>query len=128
MRNHEPKSALVPPPAHSSLDGDGGAEEAAGDTFYPRLLDLAEQVGAQVLLVEVADMEQAGRVARMVLAEGKGVWEGCEVWRDWPAAEGEGEGEAVELDGGTVRIKGEGNGRAVLAWRGGDGERMIGKK
>ncbi|KAL9064011.1 MAG: hypothetical protein Q9161_009144 [Pseudevernia consocians] len=127
VRNYEPKSALVPSPTHA-LDQNRGAEETAGDTFYPRLLDLAEQVGAQVLLVEVADMEQAVRVARMVLAESKGVWAGCEIWRDWPAAGGEGEEEVVEVDGGKVRIKGEGNGRAVLAWRGGDGGRMIGKK
>lgn len=128
VRNYEPRCALVPPttPASSSQ----GAEVDAGDIFYPRLLHLAEQVSARVLLVEVADMEQAIRVARMVLGKSKRMWDGCEIWRDWPAAGasgmGDGEGEVVEVQGGRVRVTGEGNGRAVLAWRGGDGRRMVG--
>lgn len=96
--------------------------------FYPRILAIASQVCAKVLLVEVADMEQAVRVAGMVLGQGRGVWEGCEIWRDWPAAAAEvGGGEMVEAGGEDVRVRGEGNGRAVLAWRGADGGRMIGK-
>ena len=91
-------------------------EVDAGDIFYPRLLQLAKQVSAQVLLVEVADMEQAIRVVLMVLGKGKGVWEGCEIWRDWPATGGD--GEVVEVQGEKVRVLGEGNGRAVLTWRG----------
>lgn len=103
-------------------------EVDAGDIFYPRLLQIAEQVSARVLLVEVADMEQAVRVVGMVVERGKGAWEGCEIWRDWPAAGGEGGGEMVEVQGEDIRVVGEGNGRAVLVWRGEDGGRMIGKK
>lgn len=106
------------------------AEVEAGDIFYPRLLQVAEEVGARVVLVEVADMEQAIRVARMVVRKGGRIWKGCEVWRDWPAANGvgDGNGEVVEVEGEMVRVRGEGNGRAVLAWRSGHGGRMIGKE
>ena len=124
MRNYEPKSALVP----SSIPGDSGPGTDSGDRFYPRLLETAEQVSAQVLLVEVADMEQAIRVAEMVVGKGRRVWEGCEIWRDWPAAGGEGGGEVVGVQGQNVRVRGEGNGRAVLAWRGEGGARMIGEQ
>lgn len=81
-----------------------------------------------MLLVEVADMEQAIRVAGMVLEKGNGGWEGCEIWRDWPAGGGERGGEEVEVQGEKVGVRGEGNGRAVLAWRGQDGGRMVGKR
>ncbi len=128
MRNYEPRGALVPSTACSSGGKSGEAEGDGGDIFYPRVLEIAEQVGAQVVLVEVGDMVQAVRVAGMVLMKGKGIWEGCEIWRDWPAAGEEGDGEVVEVKGEKVKVRGEGNGRAVLAWKGGDGKRMIGKK
>lgn len=126
VRNYEPKSALVPSIAVSA--GGGEAEADAGDTFYPRLLEIAEQISARVLLVEVADMEQACRVVAMVGEKGRGIWEGCEIWRDWPAGgDREGDVEVVEVGGEEIRVRGEGNGRAVLAWRGGGG-RMLGMK
>lgn len=80
----------------------------------------------------MADMEQAVRVAGMVLGQGRGVWAGCEIWRDWPgtAAAQKEEVEVVEVRGEEekVRVRGEGNGRAVLAWRGEGGGRMVGKE
>lgn len=107
----------------------GEAEEGAGDTFYPRLLEIAEQVSARVLLVEVADMEQAVRVATMALKRGRwrGIWDGCEIWRDWPVGSGERNAEVVHVQGENVRVRGDGNGRALLAWRGEHGTWMIGK-
>lgn len=72
-------------------------------------------------------MAQAVRVAKMVVETEKCFWEGCEIWRDWPVAGEEGEGEAVEIHGKNFMVQGEGNGRAVLAWRGEDGGRMIGR-
>ena len=125
----------------ATANADADAKEA-GDLFYPRLLDLAARVSARVVLFEVADMEQAVRVAAMVRGQGLGrdrgggVWDGCEIWRDWPAAgagaggeeEEEGGGEGVGVQGVDVRARGEGNGRAVLAWRGEDGGRMVGKR
>lgn len=101
------------------------AEVDAGDMFYPRLLEIAAQVSARVLLVEVGDLEQAFRVVAMVAGKREGVWEGCEIWRDWPAGNGEGGAEWVKVGGYGVRVRGEGNGRAVLAWKG-DGRRMLG--
>lgn len=85
--------------------------------FYPRLIHLAQQVGSQVLLMEVADMVQAQRVTDMVIESG--IWAGCEIWRDWPA---QGSNEVVEIAGREVRVRGEGHGRAVLAWRDGGGK------
>ncbi len=85
--------------------------------FYPRLLHLAQQVGSQVLLMEVADMMQAQRVTDMVIESG--VWAGCEIWRDWPA---QSTSEVVEIAGREVRVRGESHGRAVLAWRDRGGE------
>ena len=127
----------------AAANADADAKDA-GDLFYPRLLDLAARVSARVVLFEVADMEQAVRVAAMVRGQGLGlgrdrgggVWDGCEIWRDWPAAgagaggeeEEEEGGEVVGVQGVDVRVRGEGNGRAVLAWRGKDGGRMVGKR
>ena len=118
MRNYEPKLALVPasPPQNSKTD-----REAGGDIFYPHLLHIAHELNIPVIVFEVADMAQARRVVRMVID--KGVWEGLEVWRDFPGQAGRDgeEGEVVDVDGREVRVKGEGEGRAVCAWRGGWG-------
>ena len=72
-------------------------------------------------MVEVADMAQAKRVVGMVRE--RGVWEGVEVWRDWPGQSGgrNGTGEVDEVDGRGVRVGGKGEGRAVCAWREGWG-------
>ena len=78
-----------------------------------------------MLLIEVGDLEQAFRVVAMVTGKREGVWEGCEIWRDWPAGNREGGAEWVKVGGYGVRVRGEGNGRAVLAWKG-DGKRMLG--
>ena len=140
VRNWEPKEALVPLKAVAcASDGDGVADERVGDAFYPSLLDIAEQVKAKVVLFEVADMEQAKRVAGMVI--GRGVWDDCEIWRDWPD-QGVLDSQEVMISGrqpgldqdgsGTggalhdVWVNGEGNGRAILAWRG-EGGKMLGK-
>ena len=67
----------------------------------------------------------------MVLIQKKkkqGIWDGCEIWRDWPADSSGEEEEVMEVQGEKVSVRGAGNGRAVLAWRGEDGRRMIGKE
>ena len=126
VRNWEPRVALVPPLVVAANGGGLGGGLQGGDVFYPRLLEIAEGVGARVMLVEVADMAQAVRVAGMM--EGKGGWEGCEIWRDWvdEGRENEDEDEVVGVNGKEVRVRGEGNGRAVLCWRGAGG-RWIGR-
>ncbi|KAK4981439.1 hypothetical protein LTR66_009993 [Elasticomyces elasticus] len=76
VRNFEPKLALVPP-SDAALSGID-----QGDVFYPRLLAIAEEVGAKLVLLEVADLTQARRVATM--AYERRVWDGIEIWRDDP--------------------------------------------
>ncbi|KAK4987911.1 hypothetical protein LTR66_007466 [Elasticomyces elasticus] len=76
VRNFEPKIALVPP-SDAALSGID-----QGDVFYPRLLAIAEEVGAKLVLLEVADLTQARRVATMAYKQR--VWDGIEIWRDDP--------------------------------------------
>ncbi|EKG16017.1 DNA methylase N-6 adenine-specific conserved site [Macrophomina phaseolina MS6] len=107
VRNFEPKLALVPPVSDTRPD-------SCGDVFYPKLLDIADCVLAKLVLFEVADMDQALRVAR--LAQDRGAWQGIEIWRDEPAAqESPAPSTAVHLDG--IRILGRGDGRSVVCWR-----------
>ncbi|CAK3854327.1 Release factor glutamine methyltransferase [Lecanosticta acicola] len=109
VRNFEPKLALVPP--SSTFQGD----TAIGDSFYPRLLQIAEHVRARFLLLEVADIDQAMRVASLVFATGS--WEGVEIWRDSPSLSPE-QAEKIDIDGKIVDVRGMGNGRSVFAHRG----------
>ena len=108
VRNHEPKSALVPS-SYALTSNDA----AVGDAFYPRILDMAGTVEAKILLVEVADLAQARRVGSMVLKDAR--WVGCEIWRDWPDAMNT-KADVTMVDEKAVRVKGKGHGRAVLAW------------
>ena len=127
VRNYEPKEALVPP---QDLLETAGKESIGntdiGDAFYPRLLHIAQQVHAKVLLMEVADIAQAIRVVELVLGTRR--WEACQIWRDWSGArkeKGKRKKEMIIINGSIIRVMGEGNGRAVLAWRG-YGGKMLG--
>lgn len=115
VRNYEPKGALVPPTDRRGRRKSAITDTENGDAFYPYIQRIAASARAKILLVEVADMAQAGRVAGMVLESSE--WKGCEIWRDWPAQGESGEGMTVAVDGKEVEVKGEGNGRAMLAWR-----------
>lgn len=82
-----------------------------GDAFYPRLIAITRQVEAKIALFEVADLEQALRVARM--ARDAQFFDGVEVWRDQP--------DLTPLTNGTefqegFQLLGKGNGRSVLCW------------
>lgn len=132
VRNFEPKLALVPPGGGNSCDET--VDQA--DLFYPALLRAADIVGTKVMLMEVADMAQAVRVAKMASAanlmdpactEGRrGGWEGVEIWRDDPGAKSNARDDGVgnEPDrvrngnGQTIHVRGSGNGRTVVCWRG----------
>ena len=127
VRNYEPRNALVPPSSPSRA----GAQEtkdgnAGGDMFYPRLLDIAREVGAKVVLFEVADMVQAMRVVEMAGMDKR--WVGAEIWRDWPSVQNKKEQaeESVVVSGKTTRVTGEGKGRAVFAWTS-QGRNMVGR-
>ena len=109
VRSFEPKLALVPAKSYGQH-----AAVSDGDLFYPRLLHIAKQVEAKVLLFEVADLDQAKRIAQLVASQG--IWHGIEVWRDHPSNQPMAE-EHTLSGTGKVAITGFGNGRSVLAYR-----------
>jgi methylase of polypeptide subunit release factors len=122
VRKYEPKLALVPPVPHSPIDQ---VVEDDGDLFYPKLFELATMLDTKVVLFEVADMDQAIRVAGLAGDD----WEVVEIWRDDPGAGGVqvefsdvGEGKARR----RVGVRGVGNGRSVVAYRG-DGLSWLGR-
>ena len=125
MRKFEPKTALVPPePVAMSYTGRDAPDRdiAIGDAFYPRLLGVAENVEAKLLLVEVADMEQAKRVATLAVKGGH--WDECEIWRDWPDQGVTSRPDTLRIEGKLVRVVGEGQGRSVFLSRAGGVERL----
>ena len=66
-----------------------------------------------VVLFEVADMEQAMRVAGLAGDD----WDVVEIWRDDPGADSD-EVEFADVgQGRRVDVKGVGNGRSVVAYR-----------
>ncbi|EGO61105.1 hypothetical protein NEUTE1DRAFT_36678 [Neurospora tetrasperma FGSC 2508] len=133
VRNWEPKLALVPPVERYQEE----------DVFYARLLEIARTYRPKRVLMEVGDMEQAKRVVRMVLGDGKlrglyfGNGEGTrggnergagagavQIWRD-DLVGFEGYEEIMEVGVGvdgqnqTIVVKGhpEGHGRSVYLRR-----------
>jgi methylase of polypeptide subunit release factors len=107
VRNYEPKLALVPPPMTPHL-----TDEQQGDLFYPRLLHLANKFKSKMLLMEVADLEQAERVSALVLEGGN--WSDVEIWCDEPGLPSDPQRKSCLCD---VPILGQGNGRSVFCWR-----------
>lgn len=103
VRAFEPKLALVP----SAIGHESDIQQ--GDRFYPRLLEIAQEIGAKIVLLEVSGTEQALRVVDMVRR--LGVFCGVEVWRDEPGTKVQCE----DIEG--VPAFGEGNVRSVLCWR-----------
>lgn len=111
VRNYEPKIALVPQ-CGGLLRTDLAAAETdslIGDAFYPKLLDIAEKSNACLLLVEVADLEQARRVVTEALR--RCYWGKFEIWRDWPDMKIRSK---ALINGAIIDIIGEGNGRSIL--------------
>jgi hypothetical protein len=106
VRGYEPTLALVPPQQRA-----GQSNTQQGDSFYPRLLEIARDAEAKIVLLEVADLQQALRVARH--AHDLDIFEGIEIWRESPETT---TSNPTEEDG--FSIIGEGNGRSVLCWRG----------
>lgn len=89
--------------------------------FYPAIAKCAQEADAKILLVEVADRDQAQRVIDGVKGMADGFWEGYEIWcdeiGDWYG--GKGRDEIGERGGDVegVRRVGTGNARAVVGWR-----------
>jgi methylase of polypeptide subunit release factors len=105
VRGYEPKLALVPP---SQPDKD---DTQLGDMFYPRLISIARDVEAKIVLLEIADLAQALRVAQ--LARKLGIFDGIEIWREDP-----GPTTSAATDHNGFPVCGEGNARSVVCWRG----------
>ncbi|CAI6333738.1 unnamed protein product [Periconia digitata] len=163
VRGFEPRLALVPPHPStipSSISTGVGSyttswpektidtiTQDAGDTFYVPILNIAAQVEAKVVLVEVADVEQAVRVAR--LGENFG-FEGVEIWRDRPddtdeafpsspsspypkqhsqdSSPGITKKRETKESKNDIPIVGAGNVRCVVFWRGNTGAAWLGKE
>lgn len=119
VRNYEPRAALVPPESHADFFRNHGGDEDTsligdrdsliGDAFYPKILEIANQARARLTLVEVADLDQAKRIASLGIRSGN--WQNCEIWRDWPDDQPAFE---INISGVSVGVLGEGNGRSVL--------------
>ena len=131
VRNHEPRLALVPDPAlMMGLTGDGKYDCAPEDVFYARLLRIAQQTRAGIVVFEVGDLAQAARVVGLALAVGtaktapeggSGGWDATsvEIWRDWPDMQPDAhEAQTVRVAGCEITVKGSGHGRVVVLRRG----------
>ena len=105
VRGFEPKLALVPPWSV------GNNDTQQGDRFYPRLLDIAKEIHAKVVLFEVANIDQALRVARA--ARDRSYFDAIEVWREQPDAITD-----CTTDEDNFPILGQGNARSVVCWSG----------
>ncbi|KAF2028568.1 S-adenosyl-L-methionine-dependent methyltransferase [Setomelanomma holmii] len=114
VRGYEPKLALVPQPTTNQDD------TQQGDLFYPRLLKISRDVEAKIVLLEIADLAQALRVAQ--LARELDIFDGIEIWREDPDQTTEALAEHDE-----VLVLGDGNARSVVCWRG-LGASWLGKK
>lgn len=112
VRGFEPKLALVPP--HTV----GQTDVEQGDAFYKPLLKIARDVEAKIVLLEIADMEQAVRVVRM--ARNMDFFDGIEIWRDQPESFHpiHDPPMSVEANLRGIPILGQGNARSVLCYRG----------
>lgn len=138
VRAFEPRLALVPGPtavggssAQGPLLKSTGLEPSSpvdeGDVFYPRIADVAEFVGAKLVLLEVGDSAQAERVAnllssRMSIVDGvsQPVWHAIEIWRDGVATDGAATRSVLQCGRFSVPVIGPveaTHGRTVVCWR-----------
>lgn len=113
VRRYEPKLALVP-------EGDiGMTDDEQADLFYKRIIELAHIHDTKLMLLEVGDLRQAIRVAKLLKRQK--IWEGIEIWRDDPGKVYDPR-EGVKYDPTRERrhrfdIVGTGEGRSVFCWK-----------
>ncbi|KAL8883160.1 MAG: hypothetical protein Q9192_007402 [Flavoplaca navasiana] len=113
VRNHEPKTALVP-------RFTSGSDEVVGDAFYPRIISIARDTKAKVLVMEVGDMHQARRVVQLVGKSKK--WQKMEIWADGVLDHHPPQIVTNHLGAYIITIRGKGEARAVAVWaRSGEG-------
>ncbi|KAL8837940.1 MAG: hypothetical protein Q9176_005416 [Flavoplaca citrina] len=113
VRNHEPKTALVP-------TFTSGSDVVVGDAFYPRIISIARDTKAKALVMEVGDMHQARRVVQLV---GKSrIWQKMEIWPDGVLDHHSPHIVTDHLGAYIITIRGKGEARAVAVWgRSGEG-------
>jgi HemK-like putative methylase len=120
VRNFEPRLALVPPEDPGSFEGRGDSEHLfPEDVFYGAILKVAQASESKVVLMEVADLEQALRVA--MHASDLGQFRLIELWRDWPSDTAESNSIIQNHPSEPqiqykFNIKGQGNARSVVCW------------
>ena len=111
VRTFEPKLALVPPSDCVSPSTEGESiDEAIGDAFYARLLEISSGAKSCLELFEVGDMAQAKRVvakAMTVFPERH-----IAIWRDFPDLNVD-KAETVEVVGRMIPVHGQGHARTV---------------
>jgi methylase of polypeptide subunit release factors len=109
VRNFEPKIALVPPPI--SPKQNRGVSQ--GELFYPRLLEIADEVNAKVVAFEVGDTAQALTVRQLV--QDRGAWDGVAILGDHMHRRSS---LADILKSNSEEfVKGQDTARALLCWR-----------
>lgn len=108
VRNHEPKLALVP-------KAEDGSDEVSGLALYPRVVSLANHIDANIMAVEVGNMQQARHVVEM--AGKKRAWRKMQVWRDDIIDRGHSQMGADGAGNYPFTDHGTGEGRAVIAWK-----------
>lgn len=132
VQKFEPKLALIPPPPCSpeASSTDGTSNLDPGDTFYPPLIQIASTVHAKIVWFEVADLQQASRVAALI-RRASDAQDNVEIWREDPAAsrsvqvkeapwhDFDADSELERYNG--IPVRGTGNGRSVIWWRGEEG-------
>ena len=120
VRNHEPRSALVPPPDYSA--GSGGDDENGGDAFYPAILSIASAVRTTCVVMEVGDAAQAARVARFAGAESGGarieIWDDEGAARVWSGGDGDGDDRGKRVARTQDQDRDAVEDRAVVIWKG----------
>ena len=127
VRDFEPKPALVPPLTSEVTNGTAPSSENDGDRFHEDILMQAAGMRTNVVLLEVEDMDQAVRVAKMAVQQGQ--WYTFEIWRDEPASNEPCQYVTVASKSEkheVVRICGTGEGRSVLVCTR-DGASLIGR-
>ncbi|KAL8823263.1 MAG: hypothetical protein Q9191_006018 [Dirinaria sp. TL-2023a] len=117
VRIYEPKRALVPDLEHLKAQQraeNTPSDSAIGDSFYPRLLEIAELIDSNMVVMEVADLVQAQRIASKAISNNGSV--ACHIWRDWPS-QCMAKGERLQILGRKIPVIGAGNGRSVVLQR-----------
>ena len=113
VRNYEPKLALVPPARVQSQQP--VPDHVHGDMFYPKLLEIASNVEAKLVLMEVDGRSQALRVRQMI--HDMRAWDGCEFWMDEPGNRKSSGIYDTEGNENKPRLIGLGHERSVVCWR-----------